>query len=234
MTSLLPFGSKLSLLLCLLLMPRVGLAAELVPRSSGLPGTAEPAPLRLTEDALATPSERPRPPLGLRLMAEAGVGVATGLGLGLAGSLAGAGLCATGIFGPQGDYFPCFGQAAIGALLGLGTGIPLGVFWGGQALGGQGELLGPVLGLGAGIFATIVLAVALPISISSLSHLLIIPGLIIPGLVGFSMLGYEFSQRDVPTPQAPGAPALASARPRLQPVLAFSSRGMLVGLGGSF
>jgi len=229
MTSLLPFGSKLSLMLCLLLlMPRVGFAAELVPRSSGLPGTAEPAPLRLSEDSPATPSERPRPPLGLRLLAEAGVGVATGLGLGLAGSLAGAGLCATGIFGPQGDYFPCFGAAGIGALVGVGIGLPLGVFWGGKANGGDGTLFGSMLGMASGVGASVVLSVML--GDFTPAHFLLIPF-----VVGCTLLGYELSGNGVLAPEAPGtAPAVASTRLRLQPVLAFYSRGMLVGLGGSF
>jgi len=38
----------------------------------------------------------------------------------------------------------------------------------------------------------------------------------------------------VPMPQGPRAPLVVSSRPRLQPVLSVSSRGALLGLGGSF
>lgn len=47
------------------------------------------------------------------------------------------------------------------------------------------------------------------------------------------IVGYELSQRPWPSPgQAPSLPS--SARPRVLPVLAFSSRGAALGLGGSF
>jgi hypothetical protein len=54
----------------------------------------------------------------------------------------------------------------------------------------------------------------------------------LPGALIGAIVGYELSQR-APAP-GPQAPAVASARPRLQPVLGFSPRGAVVGLGGTF
>jgi hypothetical protein len=52
----------------------------------------------------------------------------------------------------------------------------------------------------------------------------------LPTLAG-PILFYELSQRREP---GPPAPAMASARPRLQPLLSVSSGGALLGLGGTF
>ncbi|WP_309891100.1 hypothetical protein [Archangium sp.] len=48
-----------------------------------------------------------------------------------------------------------------------------------------------------------------------------------------SIVGYELTQSE-PGRTVPRASTVASVRPRLHPVLGFSPRGALVGLGGSF
>ncbi len=228
MTSRLLLGSKLSLVLCLLLLvPRVGLAAEDAPVSSGLPGTAEPAPLRLTEDSPPTASKPSRPPRGLRILAETGAGLLTATGLGIVGMLAGSQLCSAGIVGTRNSFLPCIDAAVGGIFLGVVVGLPLGVFWGGELTGGDGRLYGPLLGMAAGFVTGVLVAAVL----ANVYHAYYIS---IPFLAVGSIVGYELTARGVPAPQAPGTPAVASARPRLQPVLALSSRGALFGLGGSF
>ncbi len=224
----LPFGSKLCLLLSLLvLVPRAGLAAELLPVSSGLPGTAAPAPLRLSEEPLATPPARSRPPTVLRVLAEAGLGLAIGTGLGGAGVVVGNKLCVEGLVGSPGGFIPCFTEVTGGAFVGGSLGIPLGVFLGGELAGGDGRLYAPFLGMASGIAASALVGIAL-------GNIYYAALVVMPFVLGGSLLGYELSERGGPAPQTPGAPAVASASPRLQPVLAFSSRGALFGLGGSF
>jgi hypothetical protein len=227
--------SRLPLLL-LLLAPGVGLAAQEPPvrpeardtvrrpllAVSALPGTEERAPLRLREDGPA--EEDDRPSRGLRILAETGAGLLTGLGGGLVGVFAGAGLCEAGLVGSQGGFIGCLDAGVGGLLLGAGAGFALGVWWGGEAAGGDGKLLGAMAGFGGGA-ALGLLAVA---ATQSANGLLI--GLPL-SMIG-AIVGYELSQRAPAS--GPSSPSMASPRPRLQPVLAFSSRGALVGLGGSF
>jgi hypothetical protein len=233
MTTPLTSPSRLSLLLLLLLAPGVGLAAQeptslLEPRlaSSGLPGTDERAPLRLGEEDWAQGEKQEfRPPRGLRILAETGAGLLTGAGGGVLGFFAGAGLCGAGIVGSRSGFFGCLDAAAIGVILGAGTGVALGVWWGGEAAGGDGKLLGALGGMGAG--AVLGVGAGLVSGRGDLALFFSVPGALIGAIVG-----YELSQRTlVPGPRAP---AVASPRPRLQPVLAFSPHGALVGLGGSF
>jgi hypothetical protein len=236
MTNLRSVGPTLALLLSFfLLVPRVGLAAAedaspggvLTPASSRLPGTSEPAPLRLSEDSQAPRPQRSRTPRGLRILAETGAGLLTGTGLAVAGGLAGYELCQAGILGTRGGWFSCLTELIIGGFVGAGLGSSLGVFWGGQVTGGNGKLYGPLLGMASG-FLTGVLA----------SVLLGVPhawyGVALPFMLGGSLVGYELTTREDPAPQAPSAPAVASSRPRLQPLLTVSPRGALLGLGGSF
>ena len=222
-------GPTLCLLLCLLLLvPRVGFAAEegvaLTPEPSGVPGTSEPAPLRLNDEN-SWVQESERTPRGLRILAETGAGVLTGAGLGVAGLLAAGGLCGAGLLG--GGDFGCLGEMGFGALLGIGLGLPLGVFWGGEVTGGDGKLYGALLGIAAGLAAGALVSVAMgiPYSVFYVS---------LPFILGGSIVGYELTTRPTQLPQPPMAPAVASSRPRLQPVLAFSSKGAVLGLGGSF
>jgi hypothetical protein len=236
--------TRLSLLLSvLLLVPRVGLAQEapapasegstteetLLPESSDVPGTQKRASPRLDEDSWARESEVPRPSKALRIMAELGAGLLTSGGGSLVGFFAGAGLCGAGIVGSQGGFLPCLDAAGVGLLLGAGLGLPLGVFWGGEAAGGDGKLLGALLGMGSGVVAGFLVG-ALAFANPSGGFVLGIP----LAVVG-SIVGYEMTERGgAPAPGARTSPAVASARPRLQPMLAVSSRGALLGLGGSF
>ena len=231
--------SRLPLLL-LLLAPGVGLAAQEPPvlpeardtvrrpllASSGLPGTDERAPLRLSEEDWAqSEREESRPPRALRILAETGAGLLTGAGGGVLGFLAGSGLCGAGIVGNRGGFFGCLDAAAIGLLLGAGTGVALGVWWGGEVAGGDGKLLSALAGMGSGVVLGFLVGVVA--RRPDLGIVFTVPG----ALIG-TIVGYELSQRTlVPGPQSPG---VASARPRLQPLLAFSPHGGLVGLGGSF
>lgn len=232
MTNPLSSPSRLPLLLLLLLAPGVGLAAQeptfLEPRlaSSGLPGTDERAPLRLSEEDWAQGEKEDfRPPRALRILAETGAGLLTGAGGGVLGFLAGGGLCGAGLVGNRGGFFGCLDAAAIGLLLGAGTGVSLGVWWGGEAAGGDGKLLGALAGMGSGAVLGVLAGVAA--GRPDLGLVFTAPGALIGAIVG-----YEFSQRALAS--GPPSPAVASARSRLQPLLAFSPHGALVGLGGSF
>jgi hypothetical protein len=234
------FDSKLSLLLSLLvLVPCVGLAAEdvptsssakgsttrmvLTPESSGLPGTSKPAPLRLSDQQ----PESQRAPEALRILAETGAGLLTGALFTGAGLLTGAIVCGEGI-GDRGGIIPCADSAGFGAFVGFALGFPLGVLWGGEVTGGNGRFYGPLLGMVAGLAAGFLSSMALfgnPAGTYVLS---------VPFIMLGSIAGYEITVRRGPAPQAPRARAVASSRPRIQPMLTVSSRGTLLGLGGSF
>jgi hypothetical protein len=231
MTRILSFGSKLSLLLSLLLLvPRVGLAATvLTPEPSGLPGTSKPAPLWLTSDSPLQQPERRRTPDGLRILAEVGAGLLTSAVLGAAGGVTGLMLCANDVV-DDGGLLPCLDAAGLGLFVGFGVGFPLGVLWGGEATEGNGKFYGPLLGAVAGL-ATGFLLSLVTIGGPELTYVFSIPFLMLGPIVG-----YELTVRRGPEPQtAPRKPAVASSRPRIQPMLGFSPRGgALLGLGGSF
>lgn len=241
MNDVLSAPSRIPLLLILLLAPGVGLAApESAPpplarhsalsepplASSGLPGTDARAPLQLREDDWAqAEKEDPRPHRALRILVETGASLLTGTGGGFLGLLAGGGLCAAGVVGNRSGFLGCLDSAALGLILGAGLGVSLGVWWGGEVAGGDGKLLGALAGMGSGIVLGLVTGLAA--GRGDLGLYFTVPGAVLGAIVG-----YELSQRS-PAPGSP-SPAVASARPRLQPVLAFSSRGTLVGLGGTF
>ncbi|MFY0521877.1 hypothetical protein ACN28I_01240 [Archangium gephyra] len=242
MTPFLSAPSRLSLLLLLLLAPGVGLAspratppapsagtsweARPLAAPSGLPGTAARAPLRLSGDDSSSLETKPPPPSrGLRILAETGAGLLTGTASGAAGLVLGYQLCQKGFFGPTSGWLSCIGEAVLTAFATSSIGFGLGVWWGGQLAGGKGKLLGLLAGWGVGALAGLLLSLPLerPISVSSI--LFAVTG----SMIG-SIVGYELSQR---SPE-PGLQAMASPRPRLQPMLAFSPHGAVVGLGGSF
>jgi hypothetical protein len=248
MTNPLSTPTRLPLFLLLLLVPGVGLAGQEVPpaapppshaatveqpppASSGLPGTQQHPPRRLREERdwlQEYERERSRPSQGLRVFAETGAGLLTSAGLGVVGLLAGTGMCGMGLIrqGADATNF-CLVSIGGGALLGVGLGFPLGVFWGGQATGGRGSVLGALGGMAGGAVLGF-LGGSLLAQDTSSGILLSVP----LAMVG-SIVGYELTQSE-PGPTAPRAPPVASARPRLQPVLGFSPRGAVVGLGGSF
>jgi hypothetical protein len=234
--------SRLSLLLTVLLLaPRVGLAAGESPapaqdvpsREASSPESSAPpsSPGQPSGPRLA-PAQGPwawqpqRPSQGVRILAETGAGVLTGAGGALGGMLAGGMLCALSLTSSSTDGSTACLNRFIGSILvGTNLGLALGTFWGGQAVGGNGNVLGPLAGAASGALAGVL--------VGTVRHdlhggmLLGIP----LGLIG-SIIGYELTDKD-PRAAIP-APAAALARPRVQPLLAVSSGGALLGLGGAF
>ena len=235
--------SRLPLLLLLLLVPGVGLAGQEEPAtpppppsatveqpppaSSAQPGTQPRASRRLREES-EEERERSRLPRGGRIFAELGAGLLTSAGLGVAGLAVGTGMCVWGLATKGADGFDaCPAQLGIATLVGVGLGFPLGVFWGGQAVGGRGNLLGALGGLAGGALVGFFGGWLL------FQHEFDALLLSVPLAMVGSIVGYELTQSE-PGPTAPRARPVASVRPRLQPVLGFSPRGALVGLRGSF
>lgn len=240
-----PFLSAPSPRLCLLLLllaPGVGLASpratppapsagtswEARPPAapSGLPGTAARAPLRLSGDDSSLETAPPPPSRGLRILAETGAGLLTGTASGAAGLVLGYQLCERGFFGATSGWLACIGEAVLTSLATGSTGFALGVWWGGQLAGGKGKLLGLLAGWGVGALTGLLVSLPFARAISLTSIFFAVPG----SMIG-SIVGYELSQR---SPEPAGLQAMASPRPRLRPVLAFSPHGAVVGLGGSF
>jgi hypothetical protein len=239
MTTRLPSPLKLPLLLSLLLLvPRVGLAAQDAPlataeeatpenttsTSSAIPGSDEKAPLRLMDE----PGPEPRrwsAPLGLRILAEVAAGAVTSVGGGIAGGLVGLGLCVNRY---GNDELGCALALVFGGGLGMAAAYPIGVWWGGEVIGGDGKLLMSMVGLGAGALAGLLLAIPAA-RIDPSGNL----GGIVGGLAVLSgpILFYELSNQNKDPSRSH---ALAFARPRIQPLLSVSSDGALLGLGGSF
>ena len=230
---------KLPLLLSLLLLvPRVGLAAQDAPLAesetpapdSRIPGTDERESRRLLEDdSWAREPRRTGAPMGLRIMAELGAGTLTALGGGLVGGLVGVGLCEA--TGGNSGWFGCLGEGGLGLLLGVGLGYPLGVWWGGEAAGGDGNLFVTMAGMGGGVLVAVVLGVAMAQVDPTTGAL---TGLV-SGLAVMSgpIVAYELSQKREPR-QPQRGPAVASSGPRLQPLLSVTSHGAVLGLGGRF
>ncbi|WNG16927.1 hypothetical protein [Cystobacter fuscus] len=216
-------GWMFPLFLSLLLwVPRVGLAAQDAPLA--FPHLALSGPLADeesppdSEQSWHEESQRHPAPLGLRLLAELGAGTITAAGGVLAGGLLGGLVCATTGLGDD-SYFGCLGAGILGGLLGIAEGYALGVWWGGELAGGDGSLLITLLGGTLGTVLSAVLFQAANGFAQGLSYT--VP---LPFIVG-SHLGYELFQR---------APPEVSSRSGVQPVLSFSSRGTLLGLGGRF
>ncbi|ATB33281.1 hypothetical protein [Melittangium boletus] len=204
-------------LLCIwMLMPTGALAAGDAPRLSRLSLLSEPGASQASADTWEEP-EPQQASRELRILAEVGAGAVTSLGGGFVGGFGGFALCANTGLGRGGDFLPCLGTALVGAGAGLVLGYPLGVWWGGEAMGGDGRLwasmLGTVLGFGVG----------LPLVLEE-GPFALAP--IVLGMAGAS-IGYELTQNTAPS-------HVASARPRLQPLLSVSDKGALLGLGGAF
>ena len=200
-------------------LPRVGVAAEDAPRleaprlalSGPLAGPGSPDEARSSREP-----ERPRATRGLRLLTEVGRGLLTAAGAGLSLGLLGYGLCEVTQLGYESSVGGCIGTASLGAVLGVVLGYPLGVWWGGELQGGDGPLLSAMLGAAVGLLAgSAVTAVIFGSGNPSLYEL---PWVAVPVLFAMGAhLGYELFQR---------AP--------VQPLVSFSSRGALLGLGGRF
>ncbi|HEX8824707.1 MAG TPA: hypothetical protein VF794_32605 [Archangium sp.] len=231
---------KLPLLLSLLLLvPGVGLAAQDAPLAapetptesetpftdSGIPGTDEPEPLRLLDEP---ESQRSGTPLGLRILAEVGAGTVTSLGGTLVGGLLGLGLCEA--LDGQGEYVGCAWGAVLGAVAGAGIGYPVGVWWGGEVTGGDGKLFAAIVGMALGSLVGLVVGVA-AYEVDATGRLTgVAAGL---ATMAGPIIAYELSQNREPRPPRQDS-AEASARPRVQPLLSVTSRGAVLGLGGSF
>lgn len=213
MTALRPAVSPLLLLCCMLLgLPRVGLAAEEEPPQE------EPKQETL-EDSWGGPG-RHRAPLGFRLITEVATGAIASAASGSVLGLATYGVCKS--LGPEAErHYGCVGFGLAASVLGLVEGYGLGLWWGGERVGGNGRLLFTLLGVTVGAVGS--LSVAFLGGTKSALGLVAIP---LPTLL-LGHLGYELSQR------APPAVARASG-PSLQPLLAVSSNGTMLGVGGRF
>jgi hypothetical protein len=181
---------------------------------------AEPIPFRYRP--------QPEPPPNFivpRIFAEAFGGVLGGVGMGIAGLLVGAEAIGN---------TDCSGGDGCAALLILITvpatfvGIPLGVQYAGQSMGGQGEFLpalgGTVLGTGVGVI----------LGMQSEGKGGLAAGLIAGPILG-SIVGYELSSAINERRAFVLGAASARSGPRVVPVVGVTPRGgLLGGLSGSF
>lgn len=226
----------MSLLLCVgLVLPGVGRAAQesappIAAEGRELPGTQDDAPRRLmTEEGYEDGSGEPvrsGAPRGVRILAEVGGGLVTAAALGLAGGLTGGLLC-LGSARDDLDKLICLIPAGLGALAGSAVGFPLGVWWAGEAVGGNGSLLATLAGGLVGMLAGgMVLGVA-AIRASrdgGLDPVVVPVSLPLLGMAG-CIIGYELSQQE---------PRRWAARGGLQPLLAVTPNGAVLGLSGLF
>lgn len=227
----------MSLLLCMgLVLPGVSRAAQeesappIAAEARELPGAQDDAPRRLmTEEGYEDDSGKPArsgSPRGVRILAEVGGGLVSSAALGLAGGLTGGLLC---LGSARGDFdkLICLIPASIGAIAGLSIGFPLGVWWAGEVVGGHGSLLATFAG---GLVGTIAGGVVLGVSAVQSSSQggelapLAVASLPVLGVAG-CIFGYELSQG--PRRQAAGGGGL-------QPLLAITPRGAVLGLSGLF
>lgn len=152
----------------------------------------------------------------LRVTAEIGAMTVTAAALGAGGYVLGRETCEDRSAG-----LGCLDRMAVGLLGGVTLGAPVGTWWGGELAGGQGTFLGALLGSGAGL--AIGAGASLLVSNDDLKTFCLPLGTMIG-----SVIGYEVSHDPEPAPQIP----LASVG--IQPVLAFSNRGAVLGLNGRF
>jgi hypothetical protein len=153
----------------------------------------------------------------LRVGAEIGAMAVTATALGAGGYLLGLKSCDERRSGGLG----CLDREAIGLIGGVAIGAPIGTLWGGELAGGQGTFLGTLLGSGAGLAAGA--GVSLLVTNNDLKSFCLPLGTMIG-----SVVGYEVSHGLAP----PQPIELASAS--VQPVLAVSHRGAVLGLSGIF
>ncbi|HSP80619.1 MAG TPA: hypothetical protein VLQ93_18960 [Myxococcaceae bacterium] len=212
------------MLFLLLLAPGVSLATPpgLAPEAGALPAlafpsTEGPGSSRLLMAEPATPSEVRAPaPLPLRLLAELGLGAVVSAGMGL-----GAGLGTNLLCLDQRGSFGC--RLATTFMTGVGylAGIVPGVLLGGRLTGAYGSPKGAALGALVGLIPGVVMLASDPKPPPDA----IVLAAALP-LVG-AVAGYELSQLWE-------TPAGARRGVQLQPVLAFSANGSILGVGGRF
>lgn len=210
---------KLSLVMSLLLLvPGVSFAAN---EDAPLLAATEPEPPSLlsTEDLLsaqekaeATRSVHPV----LRVAAELGASTLTSV----VATMGGFWLIAETCYVLPTDW-DCIDPVASGVLGGAILGAPVGAWAAGKLVGGQGTFLGTLLGSGAGFLVGTGAALLMD---NPYLGLLTVP----LGAVIGSVVGYEVSHSMV------SAQRIELASASVQPVLAFSNRGAVLGLNGSF
>jgi hypothetical protein len=152
----------------------------------------------------------------LRVTAEVGAMTVTSAALGAGGYLLGLKTC-----DERGEGLGCLDRMAFGLLGGVTVGAPVGTLWGGELAGGQGTFLGVLLGSGAGL--AVGAGASLLVSNDDLKPFCLPLGTMIG-----SVVGYEVSHGLATHPRI----EVASAA--VQPVLAFSNRGAVLGLNGIF
>ena len=222
------------LLLVLLLTPRVGLAGQEqpapLPEDAPLVSPREPVPedpRKPYYDPYAPPV-RERPHVALRVLAETGAGLLTGV----AGGVAGVNLVETFCKGPG---LACLGPELVGLTLGASAGFSLGVLWGGAVVGNNGHLLGALSGTGLVLGGALLVGALFARADDDTRYTALVgtTGILLPVGAICSILVYEATGSDGARPR-PAPTARKSGGVRLQPTLAFSSRGARVGLGGTF
>lgn len=223
-----PHLSRMSLLLSLLLLaPRVGFAQEQAspppseaPTAQEAPKAQQDAPTAMqparTADApLPGSGERPkmqltpeRPSQSARVSAEVGAALLTGLGGGVLGYMS-TWMIFSGGFGNASTL-----ALAAPTLAGIGLGVSIGTFWGGQAAGGVGDFGGPLLGTLLGGAAGMLLGIGNPLVAIVLTPVFMVVG---------SIVGYETTEQGDTVPLR-----------RVQPLLSVSPKGTVVGLAAAF
>ncbi|WNG26650.1 hypothetical protein F0U62_23505 [Cystobacter fuscus] len=224
------FGAQSALLLLFLLLASLeSLAAGDAPLTSQAPSlTARPLTLERDERTslpLEQPSTESRPgkaPFGLRLLMEVAGGTVMAVSGGLVMGLGSLGQCAIAAASPLRSEDNCMLTPLL-TVLGMFVGYPLGVWGGGEAMGGDGRLLGTFLGGAVGLVPMLLM-----MSNQHWSSLGIVTP-VITWVVGCSV-GYELSRLPGRTERA----KQTATFPRLQPILAIDSHRGMIGLGGQF
>jgi hypothetical protein len=159
-----------------------------------------------------------------RILAEAFGGALGGVGMGIVGLLAGASALES-VDCSAGHQGVCFGTVLLITVPAAFVGIPMGVQWAAQGLGGRGgflpSLAGTLVGTGAGLIY----------GYSSSGTTPLVTGLIVGPLLG-AIVGYEISNALV---QRAELSASARSGPRVVPTVGTTPRGgVLGGLAGRF
>lgn len=232
----LPHLSRMTLLLSLLLLaPRVGFAQEQTSQPPPEAATAQQEAPRAREDAptamqpertadaplpgsgarpstrLMPATETDRPSQPLRVLAEVGASLLTGVGGLVVGYMS-----TFALISSFSASSPLYALAAP-TLIGVGLGVSLGTYWGGQLAGGDASFGGTLLGTLLGGAAALLVG-AIPEG-NPVLGLVLAPPLMVLG----SIIGYENTEHGGTPPPA-----------RVQPLLSVSPRGAVVGLAGAF
>jgi len=152
----------------------------------------------------------------LRVGAEIGAMTVTSAALGAGGFVVGLESC-----DERRSGLGCLDRMAFGLLSGVTVGAPIGTLWGGALAGGQGSFLGALLGSGAGL--AVGAGASLLVTNDDLKPFCLPLG----AMIG-SVVGYEVSH-SLASPQR-----IELASTAVQPVLAVSHRGAVLGLNGIF